>query len=93
MILRDALQKMDDCDERGDKITFGITYVTYDSGRKKGGEIITLNNVTKLGSKSNQKNLQMINVSAPGNTAHPNPIHIRLILCVEFGKVGHTINW
>lgn len=84
---------LDDVDEHGDKRVFGIQYVTFDKGRKAGGEIRTLKGVQKLGSGFNQKARQMINVRAPGNTSHPYPIHIRLITAIDLTGTWEPIYW
>ena len=89
MILQDALQMMENFDENGDKVTFNIEYVTFDVERKTGGELKSLKGVRKVGSRFNQKRSQMINVQAPGNSRHPYPVHIRLILKVN----GEKIHW
>lgn len=89
MILQDALQTMDDFTPEGDKVTFSVKYVTFDRTRKTGGDIKELTGVRKIGSAFHQKNRQMINVQAPGNSRHPYPIHIRLIL--EFN--GEKVHW
>jgi hypothetical protein len=92
-ILRDVLRMMDARDRRGDKITFGIQYVSLDKGRKKGGQICTLDGVQTVGSVWSQKNNQMINLRAPGNTNHPFPVHIRLILAVKFNDKFEPVYW
>lgn len=89
MILRDALQEMNQEDRFGNRRTFDIEYVTADRKRKTGGEIRSISGVRKVGSTFNQKENQMINVQVPGNTRHPYPVHIRLILKYN----GNPIYW
>jgi hypothetical protein len=89
MILQDALQMMENVNAFGDKVTFDLDYVTFDFQRKQGGEVKSLKGVRKIGSRFHQKANQMINVQAPGNSRHPYPVHIRLILKVN----GEKINW
>ncbi len=86
-ILQDVLQAMDSYTETGDKVCFDLEYVSFDRTRRKGGDLVSLTGVQKVGSTFNQRDRQMINVKVPGSSHHPFPIHIRLITKFNGEKV------
>ncbi len=66
ILLKDALQMMEERDHRNWPIPFSITFVTYDKERQTGGEIITLNNVVLA------KNRLVADKKATGRTTSKN---------------------
>lgn len=79
MQLREALGLMDNKSE-----PFSIKFCSYDESRKRGGEIITLNDCVKVGASHNRKENDTINVKQINRPdAHPYVVHTHLIMALN----------
>lgn len=80
--LLDALQITEDS-----SIPFGIKFVSFDESRKKGGEIIELNDCVRVGASHSMKNNDTISVKQRGMKKHPYTVHTHMILEVNNQEV------
>lgn len=66
---------------------FHIRFVQYDKTRNKGGQIIEVEQATRVGAKYSLKNNNMISIKSVGNSDHPRPVHIHLITEINHTKI------
>lgn len=76
--LREALSITED-----PLVPFSIKFVSYDAGRKTGGEIITLPRCTRTGANHNRKKNDTTVVKPIDRVSHPYVVHNHLILEVN----------
>lgn len=81
--LREVLELTEKRNNKGDLLPFNISFFSWNSATKKGGEFRELKNVVRCGTSHNQRKNNTIGVRFLNSNHHIIPIHIHLIMSVN----------